>query len=209
MSIATDVAAIREAIYGKDVREAIADAILDIDGRVVGEGAVSYLQDQTLTTTQQGRARTNINAAGLNEAVIFSGGQALTTAQQAQARTNIQAAGLDEAVLYSAAQSLSISQQAQARENIGAASESAYTYLRTITLASAGWTDNEQTISLDAILGDVTAQYIRAMPATASMPQYMACGVGLYSQATGTLTFQCLSAPTADLTVYVLITEVQ
>lgn len=86
--------------------------------------------------------------------------------------------------------------------------EDPFAVYETITLLSAGWSDdNTQTISAQIILGDETKQLIQPVAATSSKEEYEACGVQCIEQAAGTLTFHCLDIPTSDLTVYVVITE--
>lgn len=84
-------------------------------------GAVTFLDDQIINTTEQQHARNNIGAAAkvdVDSKVSFAATQALTTDQQRMARENIGAAPAG-AVAFDRAQSLTSEQQAQARANIG------------------------------------------------------------------------------------------
>lgn len=77
-----------------------------------------------------------------------------------------------------------------------------------VTLNAAGWSDNTQTVTVSGVSDDETAQLIQPMPSAASQAAYIEAGILCIGQAEGSLTFSCETAPTADLTVYVVITEV-
>ena len=71
-SIEQDLRQIRKAVYGREVREAIADGIekcyQDVeDATEAADHAVRYDATQTLTEVQAERARFNIGAATINE----------------------------------------------------------------------------------------------------------------------------------------------
>ena len=95
----------------------------------------------------------------------------------------------------------------------------------TVTLPASGWTSsqaigvpggstgggstgNQQTVTVQGVLADESAQLIQPMPAIASQEAYMAAGVYCSGQAANSLTFTCQTVPTADLTVYVVMQEV-
>lgn len=78
-----------------------------------------------------------------------------------------------------------------------------------ITLPASGWSNNAQTVTVTGVLADETAQLIQPMPAMASQTTYYDAGILCTGQATNQLTFTCKTVPTADLTVYVAIQEVQ
>lgn len=78
----------------------------------------------------------------------------------------------------------------------------------TVTLAAASWNNKTQTVTVQGISADETAQLIQPVPASASMAAYYDAGVLATGQAVNSLTFSCEEVPTADLTVYVVITEV-
>lgn len=78
----------------------------------------------------------------------------------------------------------------------------------TITLAAASWINKAQTVTVQGVSADETAQLIQPVPASASMAAYYDAGVLATGQAANSLTFSCEEVPTADLTVYVVITEV-
>ena len=90
-TIQQDVAQIRNAVYGREVREAIADGI------------------------EQSYAKSNSAATDVQSAIKYTA-QSLTPAQKAQARENIGAS--ENAVLY-IEQTLTNTQKQQARTNIG------------------------------------------------------------------------------------------
>lgn len=77
--------------------------------------------------------------------------------------------------------------------------------LKTVTLSSSGWSSNAQTVSVTGISATETAQVIQPIPAIASQAAYMEAGVYASGQAANSLTFTCKTAPTSNLTVYVLI----
>lgn len=64
----------------------------EVDSALQALRVVNYDRSQSLTSTQQGTARTNIGAAADAEVVKHSASQGLTTTQQGNARTNIGAA---------------------------------------------------------------------------------------------------------------------
>lgn len=80
--------------------------------------------------------------------------------------------------------------------------------LRTATLPASGWSSNTQTVTVQGVLADETAQLIQPMPAIASQNAYISAGVICSGQAANSLTFTCQTVPTEDLSVYVVIQEV-
>lgn len=91
-SIEQDLRQIRKAVYGREVREAIADGIekcyQDVEGATEAANyAVRYDIAQTLTDAQKLQARENIGAA--TGAVRYDTTQTLTNAEKLQARENI------------------------------------------------------------------------------------------------------------------------
>lgn len=77
-----------------------------------------------------------------------------------------------------------------------------------VTLTAAGWSNNAQTITVNGVLADETAQLIQPMPSAASQAAYIEAGILCTGQGANSLTFTAETAPTEDLTVYVVITEV-
>lgn len=77
-----------------------------------------------------------------------------------------------------------------------------------ITLPASGWSSNTQTVTVQGVLADETAQLIQPMPAIASQNAYISAGVICSGQAANSLTFTCQTVPTEDLSVYVVIQEV-
>ena len=77
-----------------------------------------------------------------------------------------------------------------------------------VTLTAAGWSDNTQTVTVSGVLADETKQLIQPMPSAASQAAYIEAGILCTGQAANSLTFTAETAPTADLTVFVVITEV-
>lgn len=79
---------------------------------------------------------------------------------------------------------------------------------RTVTLPASGWSSNAQTVTVQGVLADESAQLIQPMPAMVSQTAYYEAGILCTGQAANQLTFTCQTVPTADLTVYVVMQEV-
>lgn len=79
---------------------------------------------------------------------------------------------------------------------------------RTVTLPASGWSSNTQTVTVNGVLADESAQLIQPMPAVASQQAYMTAGIYCSGQAANSLTFTCSEVPTENITIYVVITEV-
>ena len=77
-----------------------------------------------------------------------------------------------------------------------------------VTLSASGWSSNTQTVTVSGVSADETAQLIQPMPAIASQAAYMAAGIYCSGQAANSLTFTCQTAPTENITVYVVMQEV-
>ena len=77
-----------------------------------------------------------------------------------------------------------------------------------VTLTVSGWVDRAQTVAISGVLADETAQLIQPVPALTSQAAYIEAGILCTGQAADSLTFTSTTAPTDDLTVYVVITEV-
>lgn len=88
----------------------------------------------------------------------------------------------------------------------------------TITLTSDGWTNtmapvepggetlgHQQTVTVSGVSATETAQLITPTPAIASQTAYYEAGIMCTNQAANSLTFTCQTAPTSNLTVYVVI----
>lgn len=69
-------------------------------------------------------------------------------------------------------------------------------------LKFTGWVDKEQTVAVEDVdsISDVIVT-----PNPANSFEYNSAGVQCLSQGTGTLTFSCLTVPTIDLKVNILI----
>ena len=79
----------------------------------------------------------------------------------------------------------------------------------TVTLPASGWSSNTQTVTVQGVLADESAQLIQPMPAVASQNAYISAGVICSGQAANQLTFKCSTVPTDDISLYVVITEVR
>ena len=77
-----------------------------------------------------------------------------------------------------------------------------------VTLTVSGWVDRVQTVEISGVLADETDQLIQPVPALASQEAYIEAGILCTGQAENSLTFTATTAPTDDLTVYVVITGV-
>ena len=78
----------------------------------------------------------------------------------------------------------------------------------TVTLTVSGWVGGVQTVAISGVLADETAQLIQPVPALTSQAAYIESGILCTGQAENSLTFTATTAPTDDLTVYVVITGV-
>ena len=78
-----------------------------------------------------------------------------------------------------------------------------------VTLSVSAWSGNSQTITVPGVLADETKQLIQPVPAIASQAAYLAAGILCTGQAADSLTFTCQTVPEADLTVYVVMTDVK
>ena len=77
-----------------------------------------------------------------------------------------------------------------------------------ITLPASGWSSNTQTVTVQGVLADESAQLIQPMPAAASQNAYISAGVICSGQAANQLSFTCSTTPTEDISLYVVLTEV-
>ena len=78
-----------------------------------------------------------------------------------------------------------------------------------ITLPASAWSSNTQTVTVNGVLADESAQLIQPMPAVASQNAYITAGVICSGQAANQLSFTCSTTPTEDISLYVVLTEVQ
>ena len=79
----------------------------------------------------------------------------------------------------------------------------------TVTLTTSGWSSNTQTVTVPGVSADETAQLIMPVPALASQSAYYEAGILVTGQAANSLTFTCSTVPSSNLTVYVVMQEVQ
>ena len=79
----------------------------------------------------------------------------------------------------------------------------------TVTLTTSGWSSNTQTVTVSGVSADETAQLIMPVPALASQTAYYESGILVTGQAANSLTFTCSTVPSSNLTVYVVMQEVQ
>ncbi len=72
----------------------------------------------------------------------------------------------------------------------------------TATLAAASWTNNAQTVT---VTGLGATEDVLVSPAPASWSAWGAAGIRATAQAAGSITFECDTAPSADLTAQLII----
>lgn len=76
-----------------------------------------------------------------------------------------------------------------------------------VTLSSSGWSNLTQTVTVNGILADESAQLIMPVPQIASSSAYNSAGIRLTAQAANSLTFTASSAPSANINVYIVYQE--
>ena len=76
-----------------------------------------------------------------------------------------------------------------------------------VTLTTGNWSSNTQTVTVQGVSADETAQLIQPVPAIASQANYVAAGILCTNQAANSLTFTCTTVPTANISMYIVITE--
>jgi hypothetical protein len=72
----------------------------------------------------------------------------------------------------------------------------------TATLTVAGWSNNEQTVSITGMTADGV---VMVSPTPANQSAYTSAGILCTAQAAGSLTFTCDTVPSADITVTVVM----
>lgn len=76
-----------------------------------------------------------------------------------------------------------------------------------VTLSAAGWSDNQQTVSIPGVTSDDSYAVIAA-PDQDSIDAWSESGCKVSAQGTNTVTFVCESVPSEDLTINVVHGEV-
>lgn len=120
-----------------------------------------------------------------------------------------QISGAVAPVRYDVAQDLTSEQQKQARDNIGA---SATVTMRKVTLTAAGWDSGtkKQTVTVPGVLADTSKQVIWVTQTTeAAIDAYLDAGIVPVAQAANAVTLRADTVPTADITVNIVVQEVQ
>lgn len=74
-----------------------------------------------------------------------------------------------------------------------------------VTLTAAGWSGGQQTVSIHGVSANEGEQLITPVPAAASQSAYYDAGIRLTAQAANQLTFTADTAPTVNLSVYVVL----
>lgn len=98
--------------------------------------------------------------------------------------------------------------------DVGAATEAdvegAKPMLRTATLTTSGWSSNSQTVTVNGVVANSSAQLIYVSPANKdSATAWGEAGVFCSGQGANSLTFVCDSTPSANITVNISIQEAQ
>lgn len=76
-----------------------------------------------------------------------------------------------------------------------------------VTLSSSGWSNLTQTVTVNGISADESAQLIMPVPQIASSSAYNSAGIRLTAQAANSLTFTASSAPSTNINVYIVYQE--
>lgn len=74
----------------------------------------------------------------------------------------------------------------------------------TVNLPVSGWVENNQTVSVGGV---TVANQVVATPSTSSHDHYSECSVRCTGQSAGALSFACITVPTIDLKVNVMILD--
>ena len=78
----------------------------------------------------------------------------------------------------------------------------------TVSLTASGWSNNSQTVVVQGVLADETAQLILPMPSITSQSIYEIAGIRCTNQTENHLTFTAKTPPDSTVVVYVVIQEV-
>ena len=120
-----------------------------------------------------------------------------------------QISGAVAPVRYDVAQDLTSEQKKQARDNIGAAEKPKAV---SVTLTVAGWDSStkKQTVTVPGVLADTSKQVIWVTQTTeAAIDAYLEAGIVPVAQAANAVTLRADTVPTADITVNIVVQEVQ
>ncbi len=77
--------------------------------------------------------------------------------------------------------------------------------VRQVTLTSAGWSNNRQTVTVQGVLAGEGSQIIEWTPAITSQDAAYAAGILCAGNAANSLTFTAKTKPTQNLTIYVTL----
>ena len=83
---------------------------------------------------------------------------------------------------------------------------------RSVTLTAAGWAGSgpyTQTVTVAGVRADEAGQLVQAVPASASRAAWQEAGVLCTGQGAETLAFEAQEKPGGDISVYVILQEVQ
>lgn len=74
-----------------------------------------------------------------------------------------------------------------------------------VTLSSANWSNNTQTVAVPGISANEGDQLITSVPAIASQNAYYDAGIRATGQAANSVTFTAQTTPTTNISVYVVV----
>lgn len=83
---------------------------------------------------------------------------------------------------------------------------------RSVTLTAAGWTGSgpyTKSVAVAGVRADEAGQLVQVVPASASREAWEAAGVKCTGQGAGTLAFSAQEKPSGNISVYVILQEVQ
>lgn len=120
-----------------------------------------------------------------------------------------QISGAVAPVRYDVAQDLTSDQKNQARDNIGAGEKPTAV---SVTLTAAGWNSStkKQTVTVPGVLADTSKQVIWVTQTTeAAIDAYLEAGIVPVAQAANAVTLRADTVPTVNITVNIVVQEVQ
>lgn len=74
--------------------------------------------------------------------------------------------------------------------------------VQTVTLTTTAWSDGSQTVNVSGV---TTSSLVFVSPAPTSFDLYVTANIRATAQANGTLTFQCFTVPSTDVSVQVVV----
>ena len=211
-----DVAGIRGDIIGQTLETAQQAAA---DAKAYAKNAGTYCQDAELALDGAQRVQSVCEQA--RDLAVNSEAVARQASQEAMhysdtagldADTAMQAATDAEAAARSANDAANAAMNAANSIDAKIAAKGDKPKTTIVTLLADNWdeTDNNQQLAeVSGVLADETLQLIQICPAGESMAAYYGAGIICTGQYDGGVGFTAQTIPSVDLTVYVVVTEVQ